>query len=344
MIDLRSDSSSTPTDLMRQAMANAKIGNDAFQEDPTVNALERKAATLLGKEEGLFVASGTMGNLVPVLSAAKPGETVLAGRDSHFVRFEAGAPARLGGFTLIAFPDEDGKPRIDEIRDFMELPKSLVPRVFVLENTHNSSGGMILSLEEMKAYAGLAKSYGLHLHLDGARIFNAAEALQVPASEIAQYADSVAFCLTKCLSAPVGSILVGKHEFIAQARNMRFMLGGQMRQAGVIAAAGLVALETMLPQIAVDHQNARTLAKGLSEIDGIRVDLERVRSNIVLFDVSPLVDHAQQLEDLLERHGVYASVFSSRDIRYITYRDIDADTIEQVLSITAQVAQEIGSS
>jgi len=340
MIDLRSDSSSTPTDAMRKAMATAAVGNDAFGEDPTLNELERRAASLLGKESALFVSSGTMGNLLAILAATDPGDAVLAGRLSHLVRFEAGSAARFGGVSLVTFADSRGRMKIEELESFLTLPMSLRPRMLSVENTHNSSGGLVLSVKEMAQYASLARQYGLHLHLDGARIFNAAFALGVSVSELSCRVDSVSFCLTKCLSAPAGALLGGSEEFITRAREWRFQLGGQMRQIGILAAAGLMALDSMLPQIEKDHLNARILAQGLGAIDGIEVDTDLVETNIVLFDVSNLVDSAQEFEERLEAHSVYASVFSPRHIRFITYRDIQQGEIDEVLEITREVAQE----
>ena len=343
MIDLRSDSSSTPTKDMRKAMAEAEVGNDAFREDPTVNELERLAASLLGKEAALFVSSGTMGNILGLLATTSPGDAVLAGRQSHLIRFEAGAPARLGGVALLPFDDESGRLSINQLERFLNLPMSLRTRMLSIENTHNSSGGLALSLEEMAQYQAFVRKYDLHLHLDGARLFNAAIAIGVPAREIVRFADSVTFCLSKCLSAPIGSILVGKSDFINRARELRFQLGGQMRQAGIIAAAGLVALNSMMPQIEVDHDHARILAQGIAGIVGIGISPELVQSNIVLFDVSKLVSNAQIFEDRLEARGVFASVFSPHMIRFITYRDIDRDRINTVLEVTRDVARELQS-
>jgi threonine aldolase len=342
MIDLRSDSSSSPTDLMRHAMARAEVGNDAFREDPTVNELEKRAAELLEKEAALFVSSGTMGNLVAVMAATSAGETIIAGRQSHLVRFEAGGAARLGGVFMSTFPDENGRMDPDEIENYIQLPMSLTPRLMAIENTHNSSGGLVLDLKEMERYKTLAAKYGMHLHLDGSRIFNAASALGVPAAGITSKVDSVSMCLSKGLSAPVGSILLGKQDFIDKARDIRFLLGGQMRKAGILAAAGLVAFDTMLPQISIDHENATLLAKGLAGLKGIKVRLDQVQTNMVLFDVSELVKHAKEFENLLEARGVFASVFSDKQIRFITYRDIDRMVIKDTLVICESVVKEIG--
>jgi len=343
MIDLRSDSSSTPTDLMRQAMATAAVGNDAFREDPTVNELEQRAAALLKKEAALFVSSGTMGNMLGTLTVAAPGEVVVAGRQSHLVRFEAGAPARIGGVMLLSFSDENGRISLEEVEDYITRPTSLRQRVLAIENTHNSSGGLVLDKKEMEQYYSFALKYNLHLHLDGSRIFNAATALGVSAAELASCADSVTFCLSKGLSAPVGSVLLGKREFIDHAREYRFLLGGQMRKVGILAAAGLVALDTMIPQIKIDHQNAKILAQGLTKLNGIKLMLDLVQTNIVLFDVSDLVKDAQDFENLLETRGVYASVFSSKQIRFITYRDITQSIVERVLETCESVVKEIRS-
>jgi threonine aldolase len=343
MIDLRSDSSSSPTDLMRQAMAKAEVGNDAFGEDPTVNELEKRAAELLDKESALLVSSGTMGNIVAVMTAASAGETILAGRQSHLVRFEAGSAAKLGGVFMVTFPDENGRIDPEEIRNYIHLPMSLTPRLLVIENTHNCSGGLVLGMEEMEHYQALAAEHRMHLHLDGSRIFNAASALKLPAATIASTVDSVSFCLSKGLSCPVGSILLGKQNFIKKAREIRFLLGGQMRKVGILAAAGLVAFDTMLPQISIDHENAKILAKGLASLPGIKVSLDKVQTNIVLFDVSELVKDAKEFEDLLEARGVFASVFSDKQIRFITYRDIDRMVVEDTLEICEDIVKELRS-
>jgi threonine aldolase len=240
---------------------------------------------------------------------------------------------------LVPFADPAGRMNIDELETFLTLPKSLRPRLLSIENTHNSSGGLALSVEEIHQYHSLARRHGLYLHMDGSRIFNAAVALKVPASDLARYADSVTFCLSKGLSAPVGSIIAGSREFITRARDNRFQLGGQMRQAGIIAAAGLVAMDTILPQLERDHQNAHFLAMGLAAIEGIKVNIDLVQTNIVLFDVSNLVSNAQEFEEQLEVRGVFASVFSHRLIRFITYRDIGQDEINKVLRITSEVAE-----
>jgi len=288
IVDLRSDTITHPTPAMREAMATAEVGDDVFGEDPTIIRLEALAAERVGKEASLFVASGTMGNLAALLAHCDRGDEMIIGDQAHSYVYEQGGSAALGGIhprPLPNRPDGTIEPSAIEaaIRgDNVHFPRS---RLICIENTHNRCGGAVLGTDYMARVRDIADRHGLAIHLDGARLFNASVALGVPAATLAADADSVTFCLSKALAAPVGSVLCGRAAFIARARRMRKVLGGGMRQAGVLAAAGLVALETMVDRLAEDHANARRLAEGLAELPGIAIDLDRVQTNIVIFDL-----------------------------------------------------------
>lgn len=289
VVELRSDTFTRPTEEMRRAMYEAEVGDDVWGEDPTVACLEERAADLMGKEAALFVTSGTQGNLIGLLGHTRPGQEVILGDQSHIVNYEAGGVAMVAGLQVRTLPN-DRRGRLDPeavraaLRDASDVHNPPTG-VVALENTHNRCGGAVLSAAEIAAPADVAHANGIPVHLDGARIFNAATALGVPASDLTAPADSVTFCLSKGLGAPVGSVLTGDREFIGRARRWRKMLGGGLRQAGVLAAVGLVALESVA-RLAQDHANARRLAAGLAEIPGIGIDLDRVESNILFFDIS----------------------------------------------------------
>ena len=288
-LDLRSDTVTLPTHEMREAAAMAEVGDDVFGEDPTVNRLEKLAAERLGKESGLFVTSGTQGNIVCVLSHTQRGDEIILESRSHIFTDEVGGLAALGGLMARTVPGSLGWMRPEDIVAAIRYPNIHAPHTSLvcLENTHNQAGGVPLSVDQMKADWDVAKSHGLGVHLDGARIFNAAIALKVDVKQISQYADSVQFCLSKGLCAPVGSVVVGTRDFVEKARKYRKMLGGGMRQAGIIAAPGIVALTKMVDRLAEDHENARLLAEGLESIPGVRI-LNPVMTNMIRIDVSGL--------------------------------------------------------
>jgi len=286
-IDLRSDTVTLPTPAMRAAIAVAELGDDVFGEDPTVNRLEQMAAEMMGKEAALFVVSGTMGNLVSLLAHCGRGDEVILGDRSHTYMFEQGGMAALGGITPWAIPNQpDGTLRLDDIRSSIRADNPHFPRtrLVCLENTHNMCGGMPISAEYTDEVSELAHAHGIGVHLDGARIFNAAAALGVDVLDLVRNVDSITFCLSKGLCAPVGAMVCGKAEFIGEARRMRKVVGGGMRQAGILAAAGVVALEDMTSRVEDDHRRARRLAKGLAEVPGIEVDPHA--SNILYFRLS----------------------------------------------------------
>lgn len=335
VIDLRSDTVTLPTEEMRRAMYEAELGDDVYGEDPTVNALEQLAAELLGKEAALLTVSGTMSNLLAVLAQTRPGDEVLLGSESHIFWYEVGGAAALGGVVMRTVPNSpDGQIDLEAIAESIRGENIHFPRsaLLCLENTHNRCGGRVITPEYTSAAAALAHQHGLRVHLDGARIFNAAVALGVPASHLAKDVDSVCFCLSKGLSAPVGSLLCGGRDFIGKARKLRKMVGGGMRQAGVIAAAGLVALRS-IDRLAQDHGNARRLARGLASLPGIRVAEPEPETNIVLFEVTaPGADFLQEAG----ARGVKLGSRGGNRFRAVTHRMIaEADVDEAVARMAA---------
>ena len=284
IIDLRSDTVTVPTPAMREAMSHAEVGDDVYGEDPSINLLQKLAAEKMGKEAGLFVPSGTMGNLIAVLTHCDRGDEAIMGNLGHTFLFEGGGVAALGGVMPHTLPNQpDGTLLLEDIRSAIrgDDPHFPVSKLVILENTHNRCGGVPLSVEYTRKVADLAHSQGLKLHVDGARIFNAAVALGVPVIQLVEQANSVTFCLSKALCAPVGSVLCGSAEFIYRARRIRKQLGGGMRQAGILAAAGIVALQTMVDRLAEDHARARRLADGLKAIPGLIIEPAQPPSNMV---------------------------------------------------------------
>lgn len=343
VVDLRSDTVTLPTPAMRKAMSEAAVGDDVYGEDPSVNRLEALAAERLGKEAALFVPTGTMANLVCLLSHCGRGDEAIMGHMSHTFLLEAGGSAAVGGIhPRTVFNQPDGTLSLQDIEAAIRDPHNdhhPRTRLICLENTHNRCGGAVLSPQYMAEVRTLADRYGLCVHLDGARIFNAAVALGVEASVLACDADSVSFCLSKGLSAPVGSLVCGPTEFVRRARRQRKVLGGGMRQAGVLAAAGIVALETMIDRLAQDHANAYQLAVGLASLPGIVLDLERVMTNLVIFDLSPDTLTARELVDGLALRGVKLGAIGERRLRAITHYGIEADDIEQVLAAAQELLE-----
>lgn len=340
IIDLRSDTITRPTPAMREAMARAEVGDDVFGEDPTVNRLQDMAAERLGKEAALFVASGTMGNLVCLLSHCGRGDEMIVGDQAHTYIYEQGGSAALGGIHPRPLPNQpDGTIRLQDIEAAIRADNEHFPRtrLICLENTHNRCGGAVLTPEYMQAVGRLARRHGLALHLDGARIFNAAVALGVDVKELAADADSVTFCLSKGLAAPVGSLVCGSREFIAKARRARKVVGGGWRQAGVIAAAGIVALEQMVERLAEDHANARRLAEGLATLPGIVLDPARVQTDIVIFELQREDMTPEELAKRLWERGVWLFAIGGRRLRAVTNYHVTAEDIERALEILAEV-------
>ena len=339
-IDLRSDTVTQPTPAMRRAMAEAVVGDDVFGEDPTVNALEMEAARRLGKEAALFVASGTMGNLVALLTHCEAGDEVLVGDQAHIFQREVGAAARVAGLMISTLPNEsDGGFDPERVRRMVRGSDLHEPRtrLLTLENTHNYLGGAVLSVARTRALTDIAREMGLRSHLDGARIFNAALAADASAAELAASCDSVGFCLSKGLAAPVGSLLCGEAPFIERARKYRKMLGGGMRQAGVLAAAGLVALREMVSRLEADHANARRLAWGLAEL-GLPVDVKGVQTNIVVVPVPG--GEGQAFQRALAERGVLATVISGGRARFVTHYGIEEQDVDEALSRVEAVLPE----
>lgn len=333
-LDFRSDTITQPTPEMREAMKEANVGDDVFGEDPSINALEARAAQVFGKEAGVLVTSGTQGNLLALLSQTRPGDEFIAEASAHIANAEVGGAARLGGLTLRPIIGRHGKMSPEQVAKTVR-PENVhfaTTRLLTIENTHNSAGGTITTLEELDALAAVAQSYGLRLHIDGARIFNAAVGLGVEPRRLAQHADTLTFCLSKGLSAPVGSVLVGTKETIEEARRYRKMVGGGMRQAGVLAAAGLVALDTCVDRLADDHRRARRLAEGLARVPGLSIDLETVQSNIVRFEVGGMGLTAASFADGLARSGVRISGGAGTGVRMVVHRHIDDAAVDEALA------------
>lgn len=338
-IDLRSDTVTLPSPEMREAIYRAELGDDVFCEDPTVNRLEQMAAERVGKEAALLVASGTMGNMVSILTHCGRGSEIILGDQCHSFVYEAGGTAALGGIHPRTVSNQpDGTLRLQDIEaairsDNVHFPRT---RLICLENTHNRCNGATLTPEYMIQVGSLARRRGLALHLDGARIFNAAVALRVGVRELTRDADSVSFCLSKGLAAPVGSLVCGSKEFIAEARRTRKVLGGGMRQAGIIAAAGIVALTQMVDRLQEDHDNARRLAVGIVGIDGLSIDPARVQTNIVYFDLLRDKPHAEELAREATGRGLKILSVGPNRLRAVTHYGITAGDIDQALSILAE--------
>ena len=342
-IDLRSDTVTQPTPEMRRAMAEAEVGDDVFGEDPTVNRLEEMAARRLGKEAAVFVVSGTMANLVSGLTHCQRGDEMIVGSESHIFHNEVGGMSALGGIHVRTVANSStGLTAPDEVEAAIRLPGIQQPRtaLICLENTHNRCGGAVLDSEDIGVIAEVARRHDVALHIDGARIFNAAVALGVTPAELAHPADTISFCLSKGLSCPVGSLICGSREFIERARKNRKMVGGGMRQAGIIAAAGIVALETMVDRLAEDHANAKRLALGLARLRGLHLEPDTVQTNIVIFDV--MNRPAREFMDAMKSRGVLASFVSGRKVRMVTHYGIGPADVDEALNMLEAVIRGLG--
>jgi len=339
IIDLRSDTVTLPSPGMRQAMYEAELGDDVFGDDPTVNRLQEKTAELVGTEAALFVASGTMGNLLAILSHCQRGDEVLFGDQAHMFLYEAGGGSVLGGTTARTVPTApDGTLSVEALRAAVRDKRDVhQPRtaLICLENTHNRCGGAVLTLEYMSQVRALADETGVPLHLDGARVFNAAIHLGAPVREIVRTVTTVNFCFSKGLGAPVGSILCGPRDFIERAHRWRKMVGGGMRQAGVLAAAGIYALDHMVDRLAEDHDNARALAEGLAAIPGIRIAQTAVQTNIVYTDISGTGMEAERFGAHMKQAGVLCAGGGAM-VRFVTHYGIERADIDRALSRTQQ--------
>ncbi|MCD6469189.1 low-specificity L-threonine aldolase [Candidatus Bathyarchaeota archaeon] len=342
VIDLRSDTVTLPTEEMLEAIRNAELGDDCYKEDPTVNRLEEMAAKKMGKEAALLVPSGTMANLVSVMSNTKRGDCVILEAESHIYWYEVGGMSAIAG--VLPWPIKGNMGALDP----KDVEAAIKPKnihfpettLVCIENTHNRAGGTIITPQQIEALSKVTREYGLKLYMDGARIFNAAVALKVDVREFTRHVDNLMFCLSKGLSCPIGSVIVGDSEFIEKARKIRKMLGGGMRQAGIIAAPGIIALEKMIDRLEEDHRNARLLAEGIAKIDGLYVDLRRVQTNMVLIDVSGLGIDADTFINKLREKGVLALSHSRTTVRMVTHRGIEREHIEKALTIIEDVTKE----
>ncbi len=336
LVDLRSDTVTLPTAAMRRAMAEAEVGDDVFGEDPTVNRLEEMAAERLGKEAALFVTSGTMANLVSELTHCGRGDEMIIGDQAHIFYYEQAGSAAVGGIHTRTVPNQaDGRMLLEDLEaairpDNIHFPRT---RLIALENTHNRCFGSPLDEAYLRAVRDLASRHGLNVHMDGARLFNAATSLKVDPAELASEADSVSVCLSKGLAAPVGSLVCGTRPFIAQARRVRKVVGGGMRQAGVLAAAGIVALSEMTGRLAEDHDNARRLADGLAHIDGLDLDPETVRTNMVYFEIRQDGLQAAELTARLNLQGVRVLEVGKNRFRAVTHYHITREDIDYALTV-----------
>jgi len=343
IVDMRSDTITQPTPSMRHAMSEAKVGDDVFGEDPTVNRLEEMVAQRLGKEAALFVASGTMANLVSQLTHCGRGDEMILGDHAHMFVYEQGGSSALGGIhPRILENKPDGTMALADIEaavrpDDVHFPRT---KLIVLENTHNRCSGSPLNVGYMQSVAELACRYRLKLHVDGARLFNAATALSVDAKALISEADSVSICLSKGLAAPVGSIVSGNQDFISEARRNRKIVGGGMRQAGILAAAGIIALTEMVDRLVDDHKNARKLAEGLANMEGLSIDLDAVTTNIVFFDVTQKGMTSQILAERLDSHGIRVLPTGPNRLRAVTNYHVTSSDIDYALDIFLSILEE----
>jgi len=331
-IDFRSDTVAMPSPEMRQAMVTAPLGDDVFGDDPTTNRLMEVAAGRMGKEAATFVPSGTMGNLIGIAVSTQSGQELIADADSHAFYYETAGAAAVCGVQIRPVATEAGVMSPEQVVGAVrprDDPHQPITAAITFENTHNRHGGIVWPLDALRAASDAAREQGLRVHLDGARIFNAAVALGVDASDIAD------FCLSKGLACPVGSIFCGSAEDVEEARRWRKRLGGGMRQVGVLAAAGLIALEKMVDRLADDHANARTLAEGLAELPGVRCDLNRVQTNLVYFDLEKMP--AGAFVDECAKRGLLSDSTGLRSIRFVTHYGIDAEDVQSALKICEEV-------
>lgn len=336
MIDLRSDTVTQPTQAMRQAMANAEVGDDVYDEDPTVKRLQDRLALMSGLEAGLLMPSGTMSNQVALATHTQRGQEVIAPQGAHIYEYELGALAALSGLVPRLVPAPRGMPEIEAITACIHHGTHQAPTgLIVLENTHNTAGGTVVPLKRCHEIAELAKHEGLPMHLDGARAFNAAAALGVEIAEVCAPFDTVSICLSKGLAAPVGSVLLGSEEFIRRAHRYRKMFGGGMRQAGVIAAAGIVALETMVKRIVEDHARAKVLAQRLSELTDISLDMTTVQTNMIFFKCPD----APGLVKRMAEQGVLCNALGFSTIRLVTHYQISDEDIETAAWVIAKALE-----
>lgn len=337
MIDLRSDTVTQPSPAMRRAMHDAELGDDGYAEDPTANLLEERAARLFGKEAAVFVASGTMGNLIALLVGARAGEEVIADAQSHTFISEAAGAAMVGGIQIMPVATSCGVLSVGQVQAAIRPKRANYPptAMVLVETTHNRYGGVAWPIADLREVAGAAHDAGLRVHIDGARVFNAALATGAAVDEIAATADTLTFCLSKGLGCPAGSVLCGSAPAVEQARHWRKMLGGSMRQVGVLAAAGVYALDHMVDRLAEDHANARTLAEGLAAMEGVHIDLGRVQTNIVTFELTRM--SASRFLDECAQRGVRGGSPGASQIRFVTHVGITFADIRSAIQVIGDV-------
>lgn len=341
LIDLRSDTVTKPSAEMREAMAGAEVGDDVFLEDPTVNRLQERTAEIFGREAALFVPSGTMGNLTCLLAHTRPGQEVICEERSHIYNLEMASMSAVGGVLPRPISAEDG------IMSWEQIERAIRPKIYsraqtglvCLENTHNMAGGSVYPTKLAHEICDAAHDAGLRVHLDGSRIFNAATYLGDGVAEMTKKFDSVQFCLSKGLGAPVGSMVVGSRSFVERCRSIRKMLGGGMRQAGVLAAAGLIALEKGPGRLSVDHENAKVLADGLSRIPRIRIHPAKVKTNIVIYDVQQTGSSSSDFLAGLARRGVLGVPVDREKVRMVTHLDVDRRDVEQAVETIREMVK-----
>jgi len=341
--DFRSDTVTLPTEEMLEAIRNAKLGDDVFKEDPTVNRLEQLAAERMGKEAALLVTSGTQANLISLMSNSKHGELVILEAESHIYWYEVGGISTIAGLLPLPLKSSLGVLEPKDVEDAIR-PKNIhfpEPTLICIENTHNRHGGTIIKPDQIRAISEVSNKYGLKLYMDGARIFNAAVALNVDVKEFTKHVDNLMFCLSKSLSCPVGSLLVGTSNFIERARKLRKVLGGGMRQAGIIAAPGIIALERMIDRLEEDHRNAKYLAEGIAKIEGIVVDMNRVQTNIVCFDISSLGIPAELFISGLKMNGILALSLDKNKVRMVTHRGIEKEHVKKAIAAIEKISNEL---
>ncbi len=343
MIDLRSDTLTQPTPEMRKAMFNARVGDDVFGEDPTVNALQEKIARLTGKEAALFVASGTMGNQVSINAHTQPGNEIIVEANSHIFNYECGSPALLSGVQVMPLPGFRGSFTVGQVEETIRPENVHHPKtaLICIENTHNRAGGTIFPYQDIEQISLLAREQNLKMHLDGARLWNASIATGIPISEYARHFDSVSLCFSKGLGAPVGSIIAGSQEFIDRARYYRKAYGGGMRQAGILAAAAIYAMDHHFERLSEDHRRAKKLGEFIATLPDVELDLETVQTNIIIFDIRKRGVDGQKFVDLLASEGVRMITFARTKIRAVTHLHISDTDIEQTIAALKKVYDKI---
>jgi threonine aldolase len=341
IIDFRSDTVTKPTQEMREAMYRAEVGDDVYGDDPTVNRLEETAALKVGKEAAVYVPTGTMGNQTALMAWTSRGDEIILEEQAHIYMYEVGGPAVLSGVQVRTIRGRLGAMDPAEVRAAIRAKNIHFPRTSLvcIENTHNRSGGCILPLDNMKAIYEVAHEGGANVHLDGARVFNAAVGLGVDVKEIARYADSVQFCLSKGLCSPIGSIVAGPKDFVERVRKYRKLLGGGMRQVGIVAAAGIVSLTKMVDRLHEDHANAKRLAKGLNEIPGLRVEMETVQTNMVAVHTRGLGMDGPDFQKLMKTNGVWFNADLPYRVRMVTHNDVTAADVDEALTRIAEAVR-----